>query len=191
MPDSNNRQDSDLTDLLTAASAGDIEARDRFIEAIYQELHRRASRLLSLERPDHTLRTTALVNEALLRLLGSRVLAVKDRNHFLNIAAQQMQRILIEYARGRSANKRKGLKVSLEDAGQISLDRSEELIALDDALNALAEIDPVAAKAVDLKYFGGYTDEESAAILGDMSVATFRRQWEYARAWLHDYLAQA
>jgi RNA polymerase sigma factor (TIGR02999 family) len=174
--------------LLAAASQGDLAARDRFVEAVYRDLHRRASRLLNLERADHTLQTTALVNEALMRLLGENALGASDRNHFLNIAARQMRRILVDHARARHANKREGLRISLEDAGQISLDRREELVALDDALTALASIDPAAADAVDLKYFGGYTDAESAAILG-VNVAKLRRDWEYARAWLHDYMS--
>jgi RNA polymerase sigma-70 factor, ECF subfamily len=178
----------DLTLLLAAAAEGDIAARDRFVETVYREIHRLASRILSGERAGVTLQTTALVNEALLRLFGEKVLAANDRHHFLNVAAVQMRRLLVDRARAHNAAKRKGEHISLEDAGQISLERSAELVALDDALKALAAADPAAAEVVEKKYFGGYTDEETAAILR-INVAKVRRDWVYARAWLHDYLS--
>jgi len=180
----------DLTLLLAAAAEGDLAARDRFVETVYQELHRIASRVLSGEHAVVTLQTTALVNEALLKLFGERILTANDRHHFLNVAAVQMGRLLVDRARTHNASKRKGMHVSLEDGGQISIGRSAELVALDDALNALAEADPAAADVVEKKYFGGYTDEETAAILG-INVAKVRRDWTYARAWLHDYLSAA
>jgi RNA polymerase sigma factor (TIGR02999 family) len=181
--------DGDLTLLLAAAAEGDLAARDQFVETVYRELHRLASRILSGERAGVTLQTTALVNEALLRLFGEKVLVANDRHHFLNVAAVQMRRLLVDRARTHNAAKRKGVHVSLEDAGQISLERSAELVALDDALKALAVADPAAAEVVEKKYFGGYTDEETAEILG-INVAKLRRDWVYARAWLHDYLAE-
>jgi RNA polymerase sigma-70 factor (ECF subfamily) len=181
---------SDFDLLLAAAAQGDLAARDHFIEKVYRQLHRLASVILSGERKGGTLQTTALVNEALLHLVGDKVLRANDRRHFLNVAAVQMRRILIDRARARNAEKRSGgAKVSLEDAGQISLDRSAELIALDDALIALSEIDPAAADVVEKKYFGGYTDQETAEILG-VNVAQVRRDWAYARAWLHDHLVR-
>lgn len=178
----------DLTWMLAAAAGGDLAARDRFVETVYQELHRLASRIMSGERAVVTLQTTALVNEALLRLFGEKVLVANDRHHFLNIAAGQMRRLLIDRARMHRAEKRKGMHVSLEDAGQISLGRSADLVALDDALKELAETDPGAADVVEKKFFGGYTDEETAEILG-INVAKVRRDWTYARAWLHDHLS--
>jgi RNA polymerase sigma factor (TIGR02999 family) len=178
----------DLTSVLGAAAAGDAAARDRFIDAVYGELHRLASRILSIERHAHTFQTTALVNEAFLNLFGGKELHAADRRHFLNIAARQMRNILIDHARARHAAKREGVKVSLEDAGQFSMERADELVRLDDALKALAEVDSAAASVVELKYFGGYTDAETADILG-ISLARTRRDWDYARAWLHDYLA--
>lgn len=180
--------DPDLTRVLASAAAGDIGARDYFVDAVYQQLRRIAAHVLSNERRGPTLQTTALVNEALLRLFGDTVPTAEDRRHFLNVAARQMRRILIDRAREHNAEKRKGLKVSLDDAGQIPSGRSAELVALDDALNALAEVDPRAADVVEKKYFGGYTDEETAEVIG-ISLAQVRRDWVYARTWLHDYMA--
>jgi RNA polymerase sigma factor (TIGR02999 family) len=182
--------DETLEALLHAAAEGDLEARDRFVERIYQQLHRLAAVILSGERKGGTLQPTALVNEALIHLVGEQVLKVNDRRHFLNVAAVQMRRILIDRARARYAGKRRGGRISLEDAGQISFDRSAELVALDDALKELARVDPAAAEVVEKKYFGGYTDQETAQIL-DISVAKVRRDWAYARAWLHDYLGES
>jgi RNA polymerase sigma factor (TIGR02999 family) len=172
---------------LAAAAEGDALARDRVIELMYGQLHRLASVILNGERRGGTLQTTALVNEAVLRLVGGSPLKAADRKHLLNVAAIQMRRILIDHARARNAGKRQGARVSLEDAGQIALNRGPELIALDDALNALSRIDAAAADVVEKKYFGGYTDEETAEVLG-ISVAKVRRDWTYARAWLHDHI---
>ena len=181
--------EADLTMMLAAAAAGDRGARDQFVEAVYRQLHRIASRMLAGERDALTFQTTALVNEALLNLFGTQALRAADRRHFLNIAAKQMRQILIDHARAHHAAKRSAVKVSLDEAGQFSLERSAELVALDDALKALAEVDPAAAEVVEQKYFGGYTDEETAEILG-VNVAKVRRDWAYARAWLHDYLTR-
>lgn len=179
----------DLETLLARYAAGDLAAWEQFVQQVYQQLHRLAAVILSAERKGGTLQTTALVNEALLHLMGGKVLKVNDRRHFLNVAAVQMRRILIDRARARYADKRRGGKVSLEDAGQISYDRSAELVELDDALQALAEVDPAAAEVVEKKYFGGYTDQETAEVLG-INVAQVRRDWTYARAWLYDYLGR-
>lgn len=178
-----------MTGLLEAMSNGDAAARETFIEAVYDRLHRIASRVLSGERDSLTFQTTALVNEALVHLFGGKSLAAESQAHFLNIAAQQMRRILIDRARAHQAAKRSSVKVSLDEAaGQFSLERAAELVELDDALKQLAEVDPAAAAVVEQKYFGGYTDEETANILG-IHVAKVRRDWAYARAWLHDYLS--
>lgn len=173
---------------LDSAIAGDGAARDEFIAAVYKQLHQIASRILRNERESLTFQTTALVNEAYLQMFANKGMNAENERHFLNIAAQQMRRILIDRARAHHASKRKGVKVSIEDGGQFSVERSEELVALDDALKQLAEVDPAAAQVVEQKYFGGYTDEETARILGT-TVARVRRDWSYARAWLHDYLA--
>lgn len=183
-------ESGDLTLVLAAAARGDIAARDQFVSAVYQQLHRLASGILSGEQHGVTMQTTALVHEALIRLFGDKVISANDRRHFLNVAARQMRHILIDRARSYVAEKRKGFKVSIDDACQLSSERSEELVALDDALNALAEVDPAAADVVEKKYFGGYTDEETAGILG-INVAKVRRDWTYARAWLHEYLSNA
>lgn len=179
---------ADLETILAKASNGDAAAQDQFVELVYQQLHRLAAHILRGEQPVLTLQTTALVNEALLHVCGERALKANDQRHFFNTAAQQMRRILIDRARARSAGKRQGAQLSLEDAGQIPVERSQELIALDDALHTLAQIDPAAERVVELKYFGGYTDQETADIL-QINVARVRRDWTYARAWLHDYLS--
>jgi RNA polymerase sigma factor (TIGR02999 family) len=185
--------DPDLTRVLASAVAGDAAARDHFVEAVYQQLRRLAAHVLRNERPGQTLQTTALVNEALLRFFGNGIPNAENRRHFLNVAARQMRRILIDRARLRNADRRQGVQVSVEnlalkDAGKIAIERSAELVALDDALNALAEVDARAADVVEKKYFGGYTDEETADVLG-INVAQVRRDWTYARTWLHDYLS--
>lgn len=177
----------DLTTLLARAGQGDLKARDEFVERVYRQLHRLAGSILNGERKGGTLQTTALVNEALLNLMGDQVLKLNDRRHFLNVAAVQMRRILIDRARARNADKRRGGKISLEDAGQIPIRHSAELMALDDALTALEAADPAAAEVVVQKYFGGYTDSETAKILG-VNVARVRRDWEYARLWLYDFM---
>lgn len=182
-------EDQDLTALLASAADGDLVARDHFVEAMYRNLHRLAERMMSSEKQGQTIQPTALVNEALVRLFSGKSLQASDRKHFLNIAAQQMRRLLIDRARARGAAKRKGASIPLEDAGFIPVERGDELIALDDALKTLAEVDPAAADVVEKKYFGGYTDEETAAVIG-ISVAQVRRDWAYARAWLHNYLDQ-
>lgn len=182
-------EDQDLTVMLAAASEGDLAAREQLVEATYRHLHHVAQVMMSSERQGATIQPTALLNEALLRLFSGKTLQANDRKHFLNIAAQQMRRVLIDRARLHGAAKRKGAAISLEDAGAIPVERSADLVALDDALKALADVDGRTADVVEKKYFGGYTDEETAAILG-MSVAQVRRDWTYARAWLHTYLEQ-
>ena len=183
-------EDQDLTLLLAAAADGDLAARDQFVEATYQYLHSLAGKMLGSEAPGPTLQPTLLVNEALLRLFSGRPLHAENRKHFLNIAARQMRRVLIDRARAHHSGKRKGAMIGLDEAPQISMERSAELIALDDALHALAEVDASAADVVEKKFFGGYTDDETAAIL-NINVARVRRDWTYARAWLHEYLAKS
>ncbi|HLL74538.1 MAG TPA: sigma-70 family RNA polymerase sigma factor [Pyrinomonadaceae bacterium] len=178
--------EDDITGLLIAWGGGDRAALDRLMPLVYEELRRLAHRQMRRERPGDTLQTTALVNEAYLRLVDYERVRAQDRSHFLSIAAQAMRRILIERARGRHAAKRGSgaRRVSLEDAAELSDGRAADFVALDDALNALAAIDPAKARLVELKYFGGLTIEETAEALG-VSTATVERGWRTARMWLH------
>jgi RNA polymerase sigma factor (TIGR02999 family) len=176
----------DITGLLLAWGGGDREALDRLMPLVYQELRRLARRQMRRERPVDTLQTTALVNEAYLRLVDYARVRARDRSHFLAIAAQAMRRILIERARRRRSDKRGGNpeRLSLEDVADVSGERAAELVALDDALHALAAIDPRKSRLVELRYFGGLTIEEAAAVLG-VSTPTVERDWHTAKLWLH------
>jgi RNA polymerase sigma factor (TIGR02999 family) len=167
-----------------------LEARELAISLVYHQLHRLASRFISGEQAGHTLQATALVNEAYLRLFGANPVHPNDSRHFFALAAQQMRRILVDHARGKKAGKRGGLKLSLDDVCQVSSEPNEDLVLVDDALKELEERDPDAARVVELKFFGGYTDQETAKIL-DVSVARVRRDWEFARTWLYSYLENA
>jgi RNA polymerase sigma factor (TIGR02999 family) len=181
----------EVTRLLREVGQGKPEATEKLIQIVYAELHRRASSYLRSEHPGHILQTTALVNEAYLRLFGSDTpLQLNDRQHFFAVAATQMRRILVDDARSRRGPKRSGIKVSLDDACLVSPERPEDMVALDDALRELEETDPDAAKVVELRFFGGYTDQETSEIMGQ-SYAKVRRDWEFARAWLYDRLNQS
>jgi RNA polymerase sigma factor (TIGR02999 family) len=177
-----------ITQLLQEASEGDKGASERLIGVVYADLHRLASRYLSGERPGHILQTTALVNETYFRLFGGEPLRLNNRAHFFAVAATQMRRILVDDARSRHARKRDGIQIELNEACHVSSGKDAEIVALDDALNSLAEQYPESAKVVELRFFGGYTNEETADILGE-NVARVRRDWEFARAWLYDKLA--
>jgi RNA polymerase sigma-70 factor (ECF subfamily) len=179
---------AEITQLLQHASEGDKEASDRLIRVVYSDLHRLASRYLSGERQGHILQTTALVNETYFRLFGGEPLKMNNRTHFFAVAATQMRRILVDDARSRRARKRDGIQIELDEAFHIASGKDAEVVALDDALNQLAELYPENAKVVELRFFGGYTNEETAEIVGE-SVAKVRRDWEFARAWLYDKLA--
>jgi RNA polymerase sigma factor (TIGR02999 family) len=176
----------DITGLLAAWGGGDRAALDRLMPLVYQELRRLAHRQMRRERGGDTLQTTALVNEAYLRLVDYERVKARDRSHFLAIAAQVMRRILIERARGRHSNKRGSnpQRISLEDMAEVADERAANLIALDDALQALSTIDPRKAQLVELRYFGGLTIEETADVLG-ISTPTVERDWRTARIWLH------
>jgi RNA polymerase sigma factor (TIGR02999 family) len=156
------------------------------IPVVYQELRRLAHRQMRRERAGDTFQTTALVNEAYLRLVDYVRMAPRDRAHFLAIAAQAMRRILVERARTRRSDKRGSnpQRVSLEEVADASDERAADLLALDDALRALAAIDPRKAQLVELRYFGGLTIEETAEVLG-VSTPTVERDWRTARIWLH------
>jgi RNA polymerase sigma factor (TIGR02999 family) len=176
----------DITGLLLAWGSGDREALDKLMPVVYQELRRLAHRQMRRERPGDTFQTTALVNEAYLRLVDYKRVEPRDRAHFLSIAAQAMRRILIERARSRRAEKRGSeyQRVSLEEAGDVADERATDFIALDDALQTLTKIDERKARLVELRYFGGLTIEETADVLG-ISTPTVERDWRTARIWLH------
>lgn len=178
-----------VTRLLLEWSNGNQQALEDMLPLIYNELRHLAHNLLYRERPGHTLQTTALVHEAYLKLIDQRDANWQNRAHFFAIAAQAMRRILIDSARRHAAVKRgeAGEKISLDEAANISLEPNTSLLALDEALNALSEIDPQQTRIVELRYFGGLTIEETAEVM-DLSPATIKREWAMARAWLHQAL---
>ena len=176
---------NDVTQLLVAWGNGDQAARDQLMPLVYAELHRLAHRHIKKERPGHTLQTSALVNEAFVRLVDQRDVHWQSRAHFFGIAAQMMRRILVDYARKRRFAKRGGnqLQVSLNEELVAANQRSAEVVLLDDALTQLAEIDERKSKVVELKFFGGLSIEETAEALG-VSPGTVMRDWTLAKAWL-------
>jgi len=181
----------DITGLLMAWGGGDKAALDRLMPLVYQELRRLARRQMRREREGDTLQTTALVNEAYLRLVDYERVQARDRSHFLAIAAQAMRRILIERARSRRSDKRGSnpQKISLDDVTEVADARAADLLALDEALQTLSTIDPRKAQLVELRYFGGLTIEETANVLG-VSTPTVERDWRTARIWLHKEISQ-
>jgi RNA polymerase sigma-70 factor, ECF subfamily len=183
---------NDVTALLVAWGGGDRAALDSLLPLVYSELKRLARARMRGERDGHSLQTTALVNEAYLRLVDYRHVRARDRSHFFAIAAQAMRRILIERARARATAKRDvgGTPLPLDAAEDQASARAGELVALDEALTRLASFDPRKAQVVELKYFGGLTNEETAAAL-EISGATVEREWSAARAWLRSALTGA
>jgi RNA polymerase sigma factor (TIGR02999 family) len=183
---------SEVTQLLIAWSDGDQAARERLMSVVYEELHRLARRYMRNESPGHTLQTSALVNEAFIRLVDQRNVHWQNRSHFFGIAAQMMRRILVDYARGRNFAKRGGgaLKLSLEEELFVSDERSAEVVAVHEALEGLARIDPRQAQIVELKFFGGLSNEETAAVL-TVSPGTVARDWTMAKAWLRREISSA
>jgi len=181
----------DVTDLLIAWSAGDRQVQDQLVRKVYDRLHRLAGSFLNRERREHTLQTTALVNEAFIQLVRQDRAGWRDRAHFFAIAGRIMRRILVDHARRRQLEKHGGeaKKIPFEDLERLPAVRSAELVALDDALNALHAEDPRASKIVELRYFGGLTKEEIAEVLG-ISRATVTRSWQMARSWLYCYLTE-
>ncbi len=175
-----------MTQLLAELQSGRPDAASRLIPLVYDELRRLARHYLRQERPDHTLQATALVHEAYLRLVDQRERTWQSRAHFIGAAAQLMRRILVDYARGRQTAKRGRVpqKVPLEEALLFSEEQSEELVALDGALERLAQIDARQSRIVELRFFGGLTVEETAEVVG-ISPKTVKRDWSVARAWLH------
>jgi RNA polymerase sigma factor (TIGR02999 family) len=180
-----------ITLLLKQWSEGEREALDQLMPLIYEELRKQASRYLKKERSNHTLQTTALINEAYLKLIDQRVGAWQNRTHFFAIAAQAMRRILVDYARERHREKRGGANENLpleEAAFMISPEKSVDLVALDEALTQLAKYDERQVRVVELRYFSGLSIDETAEILG-VSNVTVRRDWNMAKAWLYQQLA--
>jgi len=178
-------QPSDVTTLLQAWSAGDPDALDEMLPAVYVELHRLARAHLRGERADHTLQATALVNEAYLRLVDQTRVQWQNRAHFFGTAAQMMRRILVDHTRGRRSAKRGGdaVRVELDEALAVAETRDVDLLALDAALERLEALDPRQASLVVQRFFGGLTIEEAAESLG-ISPATAKRDWATAKIWL-------
>jgi RNA polymerase sigma-70 factor, ECF subfamily len=183
----------DVTELLLEWRRGDRDALDRLTPLVYDELRRLAHRYMRNERGGHTLETTALVNEAYLRLAGQQRVEWQDRAHFFAVTAQVMRHVLIDHARRRHYAKRGGdqaQQVPLEEAHAMAAERAAELVALDEALEKLAQLDPRKGRVVELRYFGGLSLEETAAVL-EISVMTVRRDWRAARAWLYKEMMNA
>jgi RNA polymerase sigma factor (TIGR02999 family) len=182
--------EASLAELVGRARQGDAAASSRLIDTVYPELRRLARHYLAGERREHTLQTTALVNEAWLRLFGASGIAVNDRAHLVALMATQMRRALVDHARHRNAAKGPGagVRVTLDDAIGLGLRPDDDLVALDEALQALEAVDPRAAKVVELRFFGGFEEREAAEAIG-ISVATLKRDWVFARAWLYDRLS--
>jgi RNA polymerase sigma factor (TIGR02999 family) len=175
----------DVTELLAAWSNGDREALDKLLPLVERELHQLAHRYISREKPGHTLQTTALVNEAYLRLVDQRRARWQNRAHFIAIAAQMMRRILVNHARDRAAGKRGGgsRKVSLDEIAVLSDEKAEEMLALDEAMDSLAKLDERKSRVVELRHFGGLSVEETAQVLG-IHPDTVTRDWARAKAFL-------
>jgi RNA polymerase sigma factor (TIGR02999 family) len=183
--------EKDITVLLGKAREGDSAAGARAFALLYQEMRRLARAHLSRERAQHTLEPTALVNEVFLRIAGRNALSFESRSHFLAFISQVMRRLLVDYARVRNATKRShaGEELDLEKALVIDNNNWGRLLVLNDALDRLATWDARQAQIVEMRFFGGLTEEETAAALR-ISVRTVRRDWEHARAWLHGELGE-
>ena len=172
-----------ITKLLIEWRDGDETALNRLIPLVYDELHRMARQRRRRERPEHTLQTTALINEAYLRLVDHKGMRWQNRAHFYGVAAQAMRRVLVDAARSRNSDKRKHIRIELEEAALATQTRPTDLVELDEALNELALIDPRKSQVVVMKYFGGMKDKEIGEALG-ISTATVTRDWSSARLWL-------
>jgi RNA polymerase sigma factor (TIGR02999 family) len=177
---------SEVTQLLIAWSDGDQSALEKLTPLVQAELYRLAKRYMAQEAQGHTLQATALVNEAYLRLIDWKTVRWQNRAHFFGVSANLMRRILVDYARSRNYQKRGGgtHKVPLDEAAVVSEDRAPDFVALDDALNTLAEVDPRKCKIVELRFFGGLSVEETAEVLR-ISPRTVMREWSLAQAWLY------
>jgi len=171
--------------------AGDTDALRRLLPLVYEELRRVARGHLRRERPDHTLETTALINEAYLRLMEQGASEVRDRSHFVALTSNLMRQILVDHARARLARKRDGgCRITLAEGIAIADSREVDVIAVDEALTRLAALDSQQARVVELRYFGGLSIRETSEVLG-ISEATVKRDWATARAWLHREIGSA
>jgi RNA polymerase sigma factor (TIGR02999 family) len=181
----------EITRLLIAWNEGDESALEKLVPQVYQELRRLAMRQMRRERPDHTLQTTALINEAYLRLVDLRNVQWQNRAHFFALCARLMRRILVDFARSRHYAKRGGgaQPVSLDQSIAVSPEHSPDLVAVDDVLKALTKVDARKAQVVELRFFGGLTVEETAEVL-KVSPETVRRDWRLAKVWLLRELSQ-
>jgi RNA polymerase sigma factor (TIGR02999 family) len=180
-----------VSELLAKWRAGDEDSLRRLIPLVYNELRRLAHYHLRKERPDHTLQTTALVHEAYVSLMKQESIDFENRAHFFAVCANLMRQILVQYARRRKAVKRDaGYKLTLDDAVVLQRSRGVDLIALDDALNGLAKLDPQQSRIVELRFFGGLSIEETAQALG-VSPATVKRHWTTAKLWLHSEISES
>ncbi len=175
-------ESGEVTQILNEMSAGDETSPERLLELVYDDLRRLAGAYMRNEPSDHTLQATALVHEAYVRLVDWKTVSWQSRAHFFAVAAQVMRKTLIDHARKRRALKRGGHKVILDEAVSLPNRRPIELIALDDALQALERLDPRQAKIVELRFFGGLSIEETAYVL-KISETTVRRDWRFAKAW--------
>jgi len=180
-----------VTALLAAAEGGDEAAVNELVPVVYGELRRLARRHMAGQRRGHTLQKAGLVSEAYLKLVNVKGAGWKDRIHFFAVASRAMRSVLVDYARRRGYAKRGGnpIRVSLSEADQISEEKSAEVIAVDEALNRLAALDPRKSQIVELRYFGGLSVEETAELLG-LSSRTIKREWRWARAWLYRELGE-
>ena len=174
-----------VTQLLNAWGEGDQVARDQLMPLVYEELHRLAHRYMKRESPGHTLQTSALVNEAFVRLVGQNNVRWQNRTHFFGIAAQMMRRILVDYARSRNYAKRGGgaARISFDEALIVSDERSAEVVNVHEALERLAKFDARKSQIVELRFFGGLSIDETAEVLS-VSPGTVMRDWTLAKAWL-------
>jgi RNA polymerase sigma-70 factor (ECF subfamily) len=182
---------NDVTQLLAAWGEGDESALDRLTPLVYAELHRMARRYMRREREEHTLQTTALVNELYLRLVDADKMRWQNRAHFFAVSAQLMRHILVDFARSRKNQKRGGdaIRIPIEDADVSAGENNVDLVDLDEALNALAEFDNRKAKVIELRFFGGLSIEETAEVL-KVSIDTVMRDWRLAKLWLSRELAR-
>ncbi|MGB8889781.1 MAG: sigma-70 family RNA polymerase sigma factor [Candidatus Korobacteraceae bacterium] len=179
-----------VTDFLRAWSDGDRVALDHLIPIVYDELHRLARRYMKGERPGHSLQTTALVNEAYLRLVDYKNMKWQNRAHFFAVSAQLMRRILVDHARRHNLKRGGGVHhVSLDDTAIVGGERDADLVALDNAMNLLAKLDPRKVQVVEMRFFGGLSVEETAEVL-KVSAITVMRDWSTAKAWLYRELTR-
>jgi RNA polymerase sigma factor (TIGR02999 family) len=180
---------AEVTRLLVAVRAGQAEAEGELYRAVYAELHRIAARYMRRERPDHTLQATALIHEAYVDLIDQQHKDWQNRAHFYGVAANVMRRILIDHARAHRTAKRGGRdqKLSLDEALPLTPQPPDELLALDEALARLAQFDPRQSRVVELRFFGGLSEEEAAQVLG-VSSRTVKRDWRMAKTWLYGEL---